>query len=373
MTSAALARRRRLLILAGEVVFADRLADRLERFQRLARGMQGLAFLAADPTWSEPRLDVAALIPLGDRGQNEVVPPRPGREMAGQIVLVQPLHDQQDAALLLVVQPAEQGGVEPLVDPDPGRVRERLVRLERVVDDDQVGASAGQHPVHRRRHPHAVLGGGQLVDGKPVQARAGEQVLVPVALHDGTAVAGQLVGQLGAVAGADDLHRRVVPEQPCRQGDRSQQRLQVTRRQVDDHAAALWSRNNAIQAATSSMCHPGVNCTPGLSCRKHRCGERLEIGPQQSLIGPVLLGVHEEPSFFKRCRKASSTCSSSSLPKQGSVLSAGGAAAGSGAADLPQMLEEQLDRAMVAGGRLVGQLLDRDLELRHLAALAHSR
>ena len=37
-----------LLILAGEIVLADRPADLLEHFGRLARGMQGLALLAAE-------------------------------------------------------------------------------------------------------------------------------------------------------------------------------------------------------------------------------------------------------------------------------------------------------------------------------------
>src|ERR1700736_1938967 len=45
---AAALRCRHLLVLAGEIIFADRAADLLDHFGRLARGMQDLARVAAE-------------------------------------------------------------------------------------------------------------------------------------------------------------------------------------------------------------------------------------------------------------------------------------------------------------------------------------
>ena len=65
--------------------------------------------------------------------------------MADEIVLVQAVHDQHDRTLLLVVEPAVEGMVKPLVGRPPLGLRQRLLGLRRIVDDDQVGAAPGQH------------------------------------------------------------------------------------------------------------------------------------------------------------------------------------------------------------------------------------
>ena len=59
---------------------------------------------------------------------------------------MQPVHDQDDRPLLLVIQPAIEGVVEPLVGRLPLGLRQGLVGLQRVVDDDDVGTPSGQHP-----------------------------------------------------------------------------------------------------------------------------------------------------------------------------------------------------------------------------------
>src|SRR6266446_10106061 len=51
-----------LLVLAGEIVFADRPADLLEHLERLARGMQGLALLAAEGLLPEHPLELVQLV-----------------------------------------------------------------------------------------------------------------------------------------------------------------------------------------------------------------------------------------------------------------------------------------------------------------------
>jgi len=78
--------------------------------------------------------------------------------VAHQIVLVQSVHDQHDGTRELVVEPAVEGVVEPLVGRPPPGLGQRLLGLQRVVDDDQVGAAAGQHAFDRGREPATLRG-----------------------------------------------------------------------------------------------------------------------------------------------------------------------------------------------------------------------
>src|SRR5215469_17956457 len=98
-----------------QVIFADRAADLLEHFGRFALGMQRLA----PPPGKMPRppksLDRPSLVLLGDRRESHDLPRLLRQYVADQIVLVQPMHDQDDGAVSLVVQPAVEGMVEPVV------------------------------------------------------------------------------------------------------------------------------------------------------------------------------------------------------------------------------------------------------------------
>jgi len=44
----------------------------------------------------------------------------------------------------LVVEPAVESVIEPFIGALPLRIRERLVRLQRIIDDDQVCAATSQ-------------------------------------------------------------------------------------------------------------------------------------------------------------------------------------------------------------------------------------
>ena len=110
---------RHLLVLAGEIVFAQGAADLLEHLRRLALGMQGLARVAAEGLPSEHRLDPVQLVVIGDRREPHHLPRLLRQHMAGEVVppghargqaLVQPVHDQDDGAGPLVVQPARGCG-----------------------------------------------------------------------------------------------------------------------------------------------------------------------------------------------------------------------------------------------------------------------
>jgi len=64
--------------------------------------------------------------------------------VADGIVFVQPLHDDDDGAVTLVVDPAVEGVVVPLVGPLALRVRQGLLWLQWIIDQDDVGAASGQ-------------------------------------------------------------------------------------------------------------------------------------------------------------------------------------------------------------------------------------
>ena len=66
--------------------------------------------------------------------------------MADQIILMQPVHDQHDRTFLLVVEPAVEGVVELFVDRLSLGLRQGLLGLQRIVEDDDFGATPVSTP-----------------------------------------------------------------------------------------------------------------------------------------------------------------------------------------------------------------------------------
>ena len=175
------------------------------------------------------------LVGFGDRRKAHDLPRLLREHVADEVVLVQPLHDDDDGAMPLVVEPAVEGVDEPLVGGLPPRLGERLLRLQRIVDQDDVGTASGQHAAGRGGQPVALAGGDELLHRLAVRRQAGRKdPPIPRAHHDAAAIAGELVGEILGIADAQDLRRRVVAETPGRKGDRGHQRFEVARRQVDD-------------------------------------------------------------------------------------------------------------------------------------------
>jgi hypothetical protein len=79
-------RRRRLLVPAGKIVFAEGAAKLPEHFGRLALGVQGLARLAAEGLPSEHGLDSVPFVLLGDRRQAHNLPILLCQHMAREVV-----------------------------------------------------------------------------------------------------------------------------------------------------------------------------------------------------------------------------------------------------------------------------------------------
>src|SRR5262249_51933400 len=74
----------------------------------------------------------------------------------------------------------------------------------------------------------------EVVDRLPAREPGAEQALIPLACHDRPAVAGELVGQVLAIADADDLAGRIVAQIPGGEGDRAAEGFQEARRGGDD-------------------------------------------------------------------------------------------------------------------------------------------
>ncbi len=153
---------------------------------------------------------------------------------------MQSVHDKDDGARQLVVQPAVEGMVVPLVRHLPLGLRQRLLGLQRIVDDDDVGAAPGQHAADRGGEPAPLGRRVEFGHRLPLRREASREDLpIPVAGDDAPAIPRQLVCEVLGIADAEDLRARLVPETPGRKGDRGQQRLQVARRQVDDQPPDL--------------------------------------------------------------------------------------------------------------------------------------
>src|ERR1700758_4016842 len=135
-------RRRRLLILSGKRVAADLELHRVQYVERLALGRQRFARFAAIGSL---RREGDRLVAVGNRWKAENIPfVGLGQEKAGQVVDVDALHHDHDRARALVVKAGEQRIREPLIGCQPLCFRQGVVRLQRIVDDDDVAASTGQ-------------------------------------------------------------------------------------------------------------------------------------------------------------------------------------------------------------------------------------
>ena len=60
--------------------------------------------------------------------------------MAHQVVLMQSLHDDNDGSLRFVIEPREEGIIVKFVSLASERFRSGILRLQRIVDDDEVGS-----------------------------------------------------------------------------------------------------------------------------------------------------------------------------------------------------------------------------------------
>jgi hypothetical protein len=71
---------------------------------------------------------------------------------------VNALHDDYDCAGPFVVEARQQGVCEPLIRCGTLGLRQSVVRLQRIVDNDQLASTPGECAANRRRQPKAPRG-----------------------------------------------------------------------------------------------------------------------------------------------------------------------------------------------------------------------
>src|SRR5215472_5310157 len=84
-----------------------------------------------------------------NRWQIEVCPAFLLKEMTNKVVQVQALHDHDDGVVNLIVQTAEQCVRVPLLGAFAGCLRIGILRLERIVNDNEVAAAASEGATNR--------------------------------------------------------------------------------------------------------------------------------------------------------------------------------------------------------------------------------
>jgi hypothetical protein len=98
------------------------------------------------------------LVVFGDCRKADDLPRLLAQHMTHEIVFVEALHDDDNRPTALVVLPAVEGVVEPVVGGLALGVGERLLGFEGIVDQDDVGAAPGQHPAIRGGEAIALTG-----------------------------------------------------------------------------------------------------------------------------------------------------------------------------------------------------------------------
>jgi len=194
-----------------------------------------------DLGWRQP--DV--LVDFGDRRQ---IQDRPlvgeGKDEAREVIKVDALHDDDDRTGPLVVEPRHERGPEPFVGRAAPGLRQRIFRLQRVVDHQKLGAAARECSANRGREAEATGGEHDFDLGVlPADASPGKQVLVPRRLHQRAEIVGVLLCEVARIGHADNPLGGIVAKQERGEGDRRHDRFQRPWRQVDDQTFNLAAPN----------------------------------------------------------------------------------------------------------------------------------
>src|SRR6516225_3594415 len=88
---------------------------------------------------------VVGLAPFGDSRERQHVPGLALLDVSNKIVGMQALHYNDDCARLLIVEAAPERVVVPVVNRTAPGFRQGVIRLQRVIDDDNISAAASEH------------------------------------------------------------------------------------------------------------------------------------------------------------------------------------------------------------------------------------
>src|ERR1700688_4875147 len=98
------------------------------------------------------------------RWEREDIPVSLLKYMANEVILMETLHDDDDDVFFLVVETALDRIVEPVVDILSARLRQGIVGLEGVINEDHVTAASRHRATHRSCQSAALPGGHEVFD-----------------------------------------------------------------------------------------------------------------------------------------------------------------------------------------------------------------
>ena len=154
---------------------------------------------------------------------------------------MQALHDDDHSALRRFVESCHGAGLQPFEGPLANGLRGGVGRLDRIVQDEDVGAHAGEGAADRGREPATAGGELQIIDRRQglAQLRAWEDRLILRGLQDLAALARELVGEVRAIGSGDDPKARVAAKHVGRKGDRAEVGLSMPRRRSQEEPPDL--------------------------------------------------------------------------------------------------------------------------------------
>src|SRR5450755_581755 len=121
--------------------------------------MQCLPYQTLHSSDAEWCLNYVVFLLLGDCRKANDPPLALLHHVSDQVILMQALHDNDDAAGALVIESAVKSVVVPLIYRRPLGVGEGLIRLQSVVYDNEVRAAASQNASDGGCQPEALLSG----------------------------------------------------------------------------------------------------------------------------------------------------------------------------------------------------------------------
>ncbi len=128
------------------------------------------------------------------------------QEMTGKIIGMKPLHHKDDRALSLMIEPRQQRVRVPLLEGLSGAFGMRILRLERIVYDQQIATTARQRAPDRGGKPRSTCRGHDCSFCVLGRADPGgrKNPSIEIGTHQSTAVISVLTSQALRITDADD-------------------------------------------------------------------------------------------------------------------------------------------------------------------------
>src|ERR1051325_4459381 len=121
-----------------------------------------------------------ALIFQGYRWEVQMLPSTVSEQLAREIFFVQPLHYHDDDPGPFIIEPRKECRPVIGIDPLSSGMRGRLIRLQWVIDDDEVRAAPGQGAANRNRYSFAPQRRHNLRFRIPLRSHIRKNTPVPV-------------------------------------------------------------------------------------------------------------------------------------------------------------------------------------------------